>query len=486
MSASAKKVLIVEDALSVGLAYQAWLNKENFDSTHVTTGQEALDLLGTGEFKVVLLDLQLPDIGGMEIMDHIQSQRLPVTVVVVTSSGSIQTAIDVMRAGAYDYLVKPAAQERLLTTTKNAFEREVLQETVTEITRPYKKANLNGFVGSSLPMVAVYRMIEAVGRSTASVFITGESGTGKEVCAQSIHKSSARQNKPFVALNCAAIPKDLIESEIFGHLKGAFTGATTSRDGAAFAANGGTLFLDEICEMDLNLQSKLLRFLQTGAVQKVGSDKVEKVDVRILCATNRDPLTEVEEGRFREDLYYRLHVVPIHLPPLRERDEDVVEIAEVLLGQISEEEGRAFTGFSDSAKQALLNHTWPGNVRELQNVVRNAVILNEGTLVEAEMLTIMGTPTRTAATAAAAAAARPTTPSMAGTSGGGGGGGGPELLVNLGRSYDEIEREIVEATIDHCQGSIPKAAEMLQLSPSTIYRKRDSWAAAAAKAATQE
>jgi DNA-binding NtrC family response regulator len=464
MTAAAKKILIVEDALSVGLAYQAWLNKAGLESVHVTTGNDALEHLDSGDYKVVLLDLQLPDIGGMDIMEHVRSHNLPVTVVVVTSSGSIQTAIDVMRAGAYDYLVKPAAQERLLTTTKNALEREVLQATVTEITKPYKKANLNGFVGSSLPMVAVYRMIEAVGRSTASVFITGESGTGKEVCAQAIHKSSSRQNKPFVALNCAAIPKDLIESEIFGHLKGAFTGATTSRDGAAFAANGGTLFLDEICEMDLNLQSKLLRFLQTGAVQKVGSDKVEKVDVRILCATNRDPLTEVEEGRFREDLYYRLHVVPIHLPPLRERDEDVVEIAEALLVQIAGEEGKEFGGYADEAKAALLQHSWPGNVRELQNVVRNAVILNDGETVDADMLTITGTPNR-ATTGSARPVAKPAD-------------GSPELLVNLGRSYDEIEREIVEATIAHCKGSIPKAAEMLQLSPSTIYRKRDNWAAA--------
>ncbi|MEP0940376.1 MAG: sigma-54 dependent transcriptional regulator [Rhizobiaceae bacterium] len=469
MSAAPKKILIVEDALSVGLAYQAWLTKVSLGSVHVTTGNEALELLETGEFKVVLLDLQLPDIGGMEIMEQVRNKQMPVTVVVVTSSGSIQTAIDVMRAGAYDYLVKPAAQERLITTTKNALEREVLQATVTEITKPYKKANLNGFVGSSLPMVAVYRMIEAVGRSTASVFITGESGTGKEVCAQAIHKSSSRQDKPFVALNCAAIPKDLIESEIFGHLKGAFTGATSSRDGAAFAANGGTLFLDEICEMDLNLQSKLLRFLQTGAVQKVGSDKVEKVDVRILCATNRDPLIEVEEGRFREDLYYRLHVVPIHLPPLRERDEDVVEIAEALLTQITGEEGKDFTGFSDAARTAMMQHSWPGNVRELQNVVRNAVILHDGDTVDASMLTITGATAR----AKPGGGAERTIAKRADAA------GSPELLVNLGRSYDEIEREIVEATIAHCQGSIPKAAEMLRLSPSTIYRKRDSWAATA-------
>ena len=471
MAASTKKILIVEDALSVGLAYQAWLQKAGVESVHVTTGKEALEALEQGDFKVVLLDLQLPDMNGMDIMHTIKNQGMPVTVVVVTSTGSLQTAIDIMRAGAYDYLVKPAAQERLVTTAKNALEREVLQETVTEIRKPYKKANLNGFVGSSLAMVAVYRMIEAVGRSTASVFITGESGTGKEVCAQAIHRSSSRSDKPFVALNCAAIPKDLIESEIFGHLKGAFTGATTNRDGAALSANGGTLFLDEICEMNLDLQSKLLRFLQTGAVQKVGSDKIEKVDVRILCATNRDPAKEVEEGRFREDLYYRLHVVPIHLPPLRERDEDIVEIAEFLLLQIAEEEGKEFVAFSDDAKVALLAHGWPGNVRELQNVVRNAVILNEGTEIEASMLSLSAIPVPSMGTTAPSSAPKATVAAGANV-------GGPGITVNLDRSFDEIERDIVEAAIDHCQGSIPKAAEMLQLSPSTIYRKRDAWKSA--------
>ena len=461
MMASNQKILIVEDALSVGLAYQAWLNKAGIESTHVTTGKEALEQLNSQEYKVILLDLQLPDMDGVDIMRAVSDQGLPITVVVVTSTASLQTAIEVLRAGAYDYLVKPTSQERLVTTTKNALEREVLQETVTEIRKPYKKANLNGFVGSSLTMVAVYRMIEAVGRSTASVFITGESGTGKEVCAQAIHRSSTRSGRPFVALNCAAIPKDLIESEIFGHLKGAFTGATTNRDGAAWSANGGTLFLDEICEMDLNLQSKLLRFLQTGAVQKVGSDKVEKVDVRILCATNRNPLTEVEEGRFREDLYYRLHVVPIHLPPLRERDEDVVEIAEYLLLQVAEEEGKEFVAFSEEAKAALVGHSWPGNVRELQNMVRNAVILNDGTEIEASMLSISAVPTQSTT------AAKPIPVASTGK--------GPGVTVDLDRPFDAIERDIVDAAIEHCKGSIPKAAEMLQLSPSTIYRKREAW-----------
>ena len=461
MKSDAAEVLIVEDAISVGLTYQSWLRKAGISSHHAETGKDALEQLRSRQFNVLLLDLQLPDIDGFKIMEIIKNEGIDVTVVVVTSTGSIKTAVDVMRAGAYDYVVKPAAQERLLTTTRNAKEREKLQSAVKEITRPYQKTNLGGFIGSSLPMVAVYKMIEAVGRSSASVFVTGESGTGKEVCAQAIHLSSARSQKPFIALNCAAIPKDLIESEIFGHLKGAFTGATSNRDGAAMAADGGTLFLDEICEMDLSLQSKLLRFLQTGTVQKVGSDKVEKVDVRIVCATNRDPRLEVEEGRFREDLFYRLHVVPIHLPPLKERDNDTIEIAEALLFQISEEEGKEFSAFSDDAKTQLLDYGWPGNVRELQNVIRNAVILNEGDTIEAEMLSLSGS------IAPAMKRENNSHTSIDSET--------AEIRLSLGKPYDELEREIVEATINLCDGSIPRAADMLQVSPSTIYRKKDSW-----------
>ena len=459
MNRATSKVLIVEDTLSVGLLHEQWIEHAGFEVERVDNGREALRHLRAETVKVVLLDLQLPDVSGMDIMATIQREQIPVTVVVVTSQGSIKTAVDVMKAGAYDYIVKPAAKERLITTTKNAFERETLQETVKEITRPYAKANLQGFVGSSLPMVAVYRMVEAVGRSAASVFITGESGTGKEVCAQAIHRSSARKNKPFIALNCAAIPKDLIESEIFGHLKGAFTGATTSRDGAALAANGGTLFLDEICEMDLALQSKLLRFLQNGMVQKVGSDKIEKVDVRILCATNRDPEREVEEGSFREDLFYRLHVVPIHLPPLRERDRDVIEIANALLETMTAEEDKEFTSISKQAQSLLLAHDWPGNVRELQNVMRNAIILNEGETIEPEMFIFSGSKRNSFAQSASS----------------GNESSRSQFSIELGRSFDEIERDVVEATIGHCDGSIPKAAEVLQLSPSTLYRKREGW-----------
>lgn len=462
MSNKQSEVLIVEDTSSVASVMQNWLSKSAISSQIAETGGDALEIIETGHVRVVLLDLQLPDMNGLELLDIIQETQPDISVVIVTSSGSISIVIDAMRRGAYDFLVKPAAQERLVTTTKNALEREVLQKAVREIRTNFKKGGNHGFIGSSLSMIAVYKTIDAVARSSASVFVTGESGTGKELCAEAIHKASPRNKGPFIALNCAAIPKELIESEIFGHIKGSFTGATSDRKGAAASANGGTLFLDEICEMDLDLQSKLLRFLQSATIQKVGSDKLEKVDVRIICATNRDPLVEVEGKRFREDLFYRLHVVPIELPSLRMREGDVIEIGLHLLSSISSEEGKDFKAFTEDAEDVLLRHNWPGNVRELQNVIRNAVVLNEGAEIGASMLNFAHRLT---------AGTSNTTPKFG------------EILreknnhlsINLENSFADIERQIIEAAIQTCEDSIPKASEMLQLSPSTIYRKRESW-----------
>ncbi len=472
------KVLIVEDALPLATVYSHQLSRAGLDTLHVETGTDALSRLRKGGISVVLLDLQLPDMSGMDVLAAIREEQLPVTVVVVTSSGSIKTAVDAMQAGAYDFIVKPVAEERLVTTTRNALERETLTEVVEEVRKPAAGKLQHGFVGSSLPMTAVYKMIESVARSNASVFITGESGTGKEVCAEAIHRSSPRAKKPFVPLNCAAIPKDLIESEIFGHIKGAFTGATSDRDGAAARADGGTLFLDEICELELALQAKLLRFLQSGTVQKVGSDALKKVDVRIVCATNRDPLGEVEAGRFREDLFYRLHVLPIGLPPLRSRGVDVLELAKHFLTQFAGEEGKTFEGFSVEAEEALLSHSWPGNVREMQNTIRNLVVLNEGPFVEADMLTTLQGRAPVPKTQAEPVSIQSTAARSMPADGGGAtvSGAWPAITVTLGQPFEQLERQIIEATINACGGSLPKTARTLQVSPSTLYRKKEIWA----------
>jgi two-component system repressor protein LuxO len=304
-------------------------------------------------------------------------------------------------------------------------------------------------------MQAVYRTLETAAASRATIFVTGESGTGKELAAEAIHKLSPRRDGPFLAINCAAIPKDLIESEIFGHVRGAFTGAVADRIGAAQAADGGTLFLDELCEMDLSLQGKLLRFIQTGSFQPVGSTQLRRTDVRFVCATNRDPLREVREGRFREDLYYRLHVVPVVLPPLRDRGEDVIAIAETMLARAAAEERKAFRGFSDDAKAALLAHRWPGNVRELENAVRTAVVLHDAELVTAAMLPNP----LPRSLAAPMPAPSPPAPGRARI-----------------RPLAEVEREAIEQAVALCDGNIVKAAAELGMSPSTLYRKRAAWA----------
>jgi two-component system repressor protein LuxO len=296
------------------------------------------------------------------------------------------------------------------------------------------------------------------------VFITGESGTGKEVCAEAIHKAGKRAKGPFIALNCGAIPRDLMESEIFGHTKGAFTGASSERKGAAELADGGTLFLDEIGEMDLDLQTKLLRFVQTGRFQKVGSSAEQSVDVRFVCATNRDPYEEVAAGRFREDLFYRLHVVPVQLPPLRDRDDDIIAIAEHFLRLFADEEGKDFRTLAPLVEVIFRRYPWPGNVRQLQNVIRNIVVLQNGETVTPEHLP------------------PPLDKSL-----------GENELVSLDKtktvhaeqavtttsasfkSLATVEREAIESAIAFCDGNIPKAAALLEISPSTIYRKKQSW-----------
>lgn len=464
----APDVLIVEDTASLLLVYEKWLKKADIVADTASTGAEALEKLRSGFYRVTLLDLQLPDISGLDLLHTIKDEAIPTSVVVITSNASLMTAVEVMRAGAYDYVVKPVSEGRLVTTARNASERQVLKAVVAEVQEKTANIRSHGFIGNSPAMLSVYKTIEAVSASTIPVFITGDSGTGKEVCANAIHNTGPRKKKPFVALNCAAIPKDLLESELFGHIKGAFTGATNDRLGAARSADGGTLFLDEICEMELSLQSKLLRFLQTGTIQPVGSDRIIPVDVRIVCATNRNPALEVKEGNFREDLYYRLHVVPVQMPPLRERNADIIDMAQVFLASYSTEEGKSFSGFSPEAEEILMRHPWPGNIRELQNVVRSAVVLNSGEQITPEMLLL-----NQADGLRMAPSSKPSQSLNAAFAGAG--GGHISLTLDLEHSFAENERLLIEAVISECGGSIPKAAKLLQLSPSTIYRKREGW-----------
>jgi two-component system repressor protein LuxO len=453
-------VLLVEDTRSLAEVYRAYLRAAPWTVVHAATAAEARALFATRRPAAVLLDLNLPDADGLDLLREFRARSPAPEVIVITAHGSVAVAVAAMKAGAADFLAKPFAQERLVVTVANALERRRLVREVEALRRAADRTTFCGFIGGAAAMQAVYRIIENAAASRATVFITGESGTGKELAAEAIHQLSPRRARPFVALNCAAIPRDLMESEVFGHVRGAFTGALADRVGAAAQADGGTLFLDEVCELDLALQGKLLRFIQTGRFQRVGSAREEQVDVRFVCATNRDPMEEVREGRFREDLYYRLHVIPIVLPPLRERGEDILRIAEAFLARFATEEGRRFRGLAPDARAALLAHGWPGNVRELENAMRTAVVLHDGDLLEAAML-----PAQVRRGPGQASLPDPARAGLVEP------GDGSRLI----RPLVEIERAAIERAIALCGGNIAKAAAHLGVSPSTIYRKRASW-----------
>ncbi len=456
-------VLLVEDAAPQAALFQQYLESEMISLTHVGTGADAKTTIATNPPDLILLDLKLPDMEGREILRWIKQEKFPTSVVVITGHSSIGVAVDVMRIGAEDFLEKPFTASRLQTTVRNLLERSRLQHLVDDYQNTFYRQRYHGFIGYSLPMQAVYRIIDAAAPSKATVFITGESGTGKEICAEAIHAQGLRAEQPFIALNCAAIPHDLMESEIFGHIKGAFTGASAERKGAASLADGGTLFLDEIGEMDLDLQTKLLRFIQTGSFQRVGGSKLEKVDVRFICATNRDPLEDIAAGRFREDLYYRLHVVPLHLPPLRKRGDDIMEIAQHFLITYAQEEGKKFTTFTPEVEVILRRYNWPGNVRQLQNVIRNIVVLHdEKTVTLAHLPSPLNTSFNKLETSHLVQPQQPIETT-------------DDHRHALIKPLASVERDVIERAIKICRGNIPKAAALLEVSPSTIYRKKQGW-----------
>ncbi len=450
-------ILLIEDTPSLQMIYASALNRAGYEVVTCGTAAEGMAEFRKLRAPVVLLDLMLPDRTGLELMQDFLEMEPHTCITVITANGSINKAVEMMRAGAHEFLVKPFDDQRLLAAVENA--RRSLIHRIPTKAEAAEAAVLAPFIGRSPAMHAVYDKIRSVARSMATVFITGESGTGKELCAEAVHGTSSRARGPFIALNCGAIPIDLLESEVFGHLRGSFTGAISDKTGAAAAADGGTLFLDEICEMDLNLQTKLLRFLQTSTITPVGATKPRKVNVRIICATNRNPLEEVRRGSFREDLYYRLHVVPIHMPPLRMRGDDVIEIAEALVARMAEEEGHVFTGLDASVKDLFRSLPWPGNVRQLINVLRNVVVLNDGPLVTSDMLPPDLYPDQEPERQNGMVKAESV-----------------GLGDLAGRTLAQIERMVIEETLRRHGGSVPRAARELDVSASTIYRKLEAWA----------
>jgi len=461
MTRSQKPILLVEDTLPLAKLYEAYLTDAGYTVATEMTGLGAITWLKEQAPAAIVLDLLLPDVNGLEVLDQARKLYPHLPVIVATINNSVDVAVEAMRRGAYDFIVKPFPAARLTTTLVNALDHKALSSEVHEWRQAVGQEKFHNFIGRSPLMQAVYRTLDAVAPSKASVFLLGENGTGKEMAARALHDASPRRDKPFIAINCAAIPRDLMESTLFGHRKGAFTGAVSDYAGAAKSAKDGTLFLDEICEMPIEMQTKLLRFVQTGEVTPVGDARAECIDVRIVAATNRDVREEVARGRFREDLYYRLHVVPIEMPPLHERGEDIAMLAAHFLARFNAEEGKNFTSLSPEVAALFRRYEWPGNVRQMENVLRYMVVLNDGPLLTEAMLPkdLQEFVADSAIPAANQNRTRNVTPPVT----------GPVKPLWL------VEKESIMQALDHVGQDIPRAAALLEVSPSTLYRKLQAW-----------
>ena len=379
----AQKALVIDDDISTLELMQFYLESLEFEVITAENGTKAIESVKETRFDVILTDLHLPDFDGIEIVKQIK-QILPETeIIMITGFGSTEKAIEATKAGAFYYVEKPIELDELTILIEKALERKQQVAEIQELRQKLSSRNsYQGIIGASKSMQDIYEMIESVAESDANILILGESGTGKEIIANAIHFKSHRSNKPFIKVNCSALPKDLIESELFGHTKGAFTGATGDKIGFIGQANGGSLLLDEIGEMPIDLQPKLLRVLQEKIYYKVGSDKPQEVDFRLISATNRNPFEAISYGNLREDLYYRINTIEIKIPPLRERMEDVPMLAEHFLSIYSNKYNKDVKGFSQSAYSQMLNYHWRGNVRELQNVIERAVLLSKNEKIE--------------------------------------------------------------------------------------------------------
>ena len=428
--------------------------------TLATGGRQAVELLRDSAFDIVLADLSsLTDLSEQsdDAMTRLVRLAEGALVIALSDGTSVSAAVAAMRSGAHDYVAKPINGPAMAARLGELAQRHGKGCMLgMDPAQSGSVADFAGFIGASSAMQFVYEQIGRIAASAAPVFITGESGTGKDVCAEALHEKGPRAAKRLVAINCAAIPRDLMESELFGVARGAFTGAHEDRKGAAELADGGTLFLDEIGEMDLSLQSKLLRFLQTGTMSRVGEASVRRVDVRVICATNRNPMQLITEKKFREDLFYRLHVLPIHLPPLRQRPSDIAVLARHFLARYAAEEHKRFAGFSPEVLNLLAGADWPGNVRQLQNLVRRLVVMFDGGEITPAMLADADIESR-----GTMVAAEPQTRAER-----------RQAILPMWQQ----EQRIIEDAIASFGGNVSLAAAALEISPSTIYRKRQGWA----------
>jgi two-component system response regulator HydG len=452
---SKAKILVVDDEAAARDGLAKLLEQEGYDVERASDGEEALVAVSEYAPALIISDLKMPNMDGMELLKQLRERGVETPTVVATAFGEVSTAVAAMRAGAEDYLTKPIDFDALLLVVERTLAREELKSEAENLRRQLRARDnegLEGLLGASAAMQRVYKMVRQVAPARATVLITGESGTGKGEVARAVHALSPRAKSPFVSLHCAALAESLLESELFGHEKGAFTGADKRRVGRFEQADGGTLFLDEIGEIPMATQIKLLRVLQERTFERVGGNETLKVDVRVVAATNKNLAEEVRERRFREDLYYRLNVVNVDMPPLRQRGNDVALLAEHFLRRFARENNRRIDGFSDSARSKIVAHRWPGNVRELENAIERAVVFTEGDVVEAEALPFDAAPATIE--------------------------GGPRIP---GATMAELEKHAILATLDAVGGSTSKAAEMLDISARTIQYRLHEYGVAAAR-----
>ena len=471
-----KTVLVVDDDPTQRRLIQAVLEREGFRVAHADGGRAALDHLGSGApADVVLLDLVMPGQSGMETLADMRQRGFAQPVIVITATGGIDTVVEAMRAGASDFFVKPASPERIIVSIANALSLGAFRVEVDQLKkRVGGRTTFEDLIGSGPAMQMVKRLGERAAKSSIPVLITGESGSGKEVIARAVHGCSDRAGRPFVTVNCGAIPENLVESILFGHEKGSFTGASEKHLGKFQEANGGTLFLDEVGELPLDMQVKLLRALQESEIDPVGSKRPVKVDVRILSATNRDLSQAVGEGRFREDLFYRLNVFPIEAPALRDRREDIPALTEAFIRRFNLEEGRRVAGASPTTVQLLSAFDWPGNVRQLENAVYRAIILADAPYLQPhDFPAISGLQMPTPAATAPGSAVVSIAPTMAELTADMPKTAPVRILDERGhlRTLEDIERDLIQLAIEIYAGHMSEVARRLGIGRSTLYRK---------------
>jgi two-component system NtrC family response regulator/two-component system response regulator HydG len=444
------RLIVIDDEVNAAAALETLLREDGYEVSRANDAKSGLALLETTEADVVLSDLRMPGMDGLELLARIKEIRPETMVILMTAYGTVKTAVRAMKMGAEDYLGKPIDVEELEVILQKTLEKKrLLEEARVLRERVQTKYRFDNLVGESPEMLAAFKTIQQVASSSSSVLLLGESGTGKELFAQALHQNSPRRHKPFVKVACAALPETLLESELFGHEKGSFTGALYTRAGRFEMADGGTLFLDEIGDISPTVQVKLLRFLEEREFERVGGNRTYKVDVRIVCATHRDLSKKLQDGTFREDLFYRLNVIEIHVPALRDRPGDIPVLAHHFLKKYADANRKSVRGISDDALALLLRHAWPGNVRELENAIERAVVL-----AAEPVLTPAHFPTLRRVEAAA--------PNGAGPSAG---------IAIPGSTFAEIEREAILRTLEAVGGSTSRAAALLGISARKIQYK---------------